>query len=184
MTDFSSPLLRARQCARVLLTAMALSTAWFGSASAVNVTTYHYDNLRTGWNSSETALTPASVGGGSFGILANVIATGDIGVQPLIVQNVTIANKGAHDVVYLATNTNNVEAFDATTGAKLLSVNLGANPPRDTFPNPILVGISSTPVIDTAQNAIFLVSCTYENSLPVYRLHKLNLGTLADMVPS
>ncbi|MGD0144576.1 MAG: hypothetical protein ABSC92_15590, partial [Rhizomicrobium sp.] len=166
---------------RGLLTAVALATAYSGSASAINVTTYHYDNFRSGWNPNETALTPASVAGGNFGVLANVIATGDIGAQPLIVQNVTIAKKGTHDVVYIVTDTNEVEAFDATTGQKLVSVNLGPTPPTDTFPNPTQVGIQSTPVIDIAQNAMFLITCTYENNLPVYRLHKLSLSTLGNM---
>ena len=169
--------------ARVAISAMALSSLWIGSASAINVTTYHYDNFRTGWNPNETVLTPASVGEGTFGILANVVATGNIGTQPLIVQGVSIAG-GTHDVVYLGTNADNVEAFDATSGQKLLSVNLGTPPPKTIFPIPVQVGVPSTPVIDTTQNAMFVLTCTYENNLPVYRLHKLNLSTLTDMVPS
>jgi hypothetical protein len=113
---------------------------------------------------NETELSPASVAGESSGILANVIATGDIGAQPLIVQGVSIANNGVHDVVYIVTSANNVQGFDAISGQKLLSVNLGALPPKAKFTNPIVVGISSTPVIDTTQNAIFLVSCTNSTS--------------------
>jgi hypothetical protein len=183
MIELSSLSARTKAFARALVSAMALSSLGIGSASAINVTTYHYDNFRTGWNPNETVLTPASVAGGNFGILANVVATGDIGVQPLIVQGVSIAG-GMHDVVYLATNADNVEAFDATTGAKLLSVNLGTPPPKTIFPSPVQVGVPSTPVIDTTQNAMFLLTCTYENNLPVYRLHKLNLSTLTDIVPS
>ncbi|MGD0867564.1 MAG: hypothetical protein ABSA49_18640 [Rhizomicrobium sp.] len=176
--------IRSMRCIRAFVPAAILAAACFGSASAFNVTTYHYDNSRTGWNPNETVLTPASVSGGSFGVLATAIATGNIGAQPLIVQNVNIGNKGTHDVVYVVTDADDVEAFDATSGAKLLTVNLGTPPPRDTFPNPLQVGIESTPVIDTAQNAIYLVTCTYENNVPLYRLHKLDLGTLTDDVPS
>ena len=182
MTDCSLP--RTKMFVRSVLTAMALVAACSASALAVNVTTYHYDNLRTGWNPNETILTPSSVANGSFGVLATAIATGNIGAQPLIVQNVNIGSKGIHDVVYVVTNADTVDAFDANTGASLLSVNLGTPPPRDTFPNPLQVGISSTPVIDIAQNAIFLVTCTFENNSPVYRLHKLDLGTLTDQIPS
>jgi len=39
--------------------------------SSIDVTTYHYDNLRTGQNLTETALTPANVNQAKFGKLAN-----------------------------------------------------------------------------------------------------------------
>ena len=38
-----------------------LGTAGASAAEAQSVTTYHYDNYRTGWNSNETILTPANV---------------------------------------------------------------------------------------------------------------------------
>jgi hypothetical protein len=182
MTDCSLP--RTKMFVRSVLTAMALVATCSASALAINVTTYHYDNLRTGWDPNETVLTPSSVANGNFGVLATAVATGNIGAQPLIVQNVNMGSKGIHDAVYVVTNADNVEAFDADSGASLLSVNLGTPPPRATFPNPIQVGISSTPVIDLAQNAIFVVACDYENNLPVYRLHRLDLGTLTDQIPS
>ena len=37
------------------------------------VTTYHYDNQRTGWNHNETTLTPANVGPTSFGVLFQIV---------------------------------------------------------------------------------------------------------------
>jgi len=58
------PILRLRNC-RASVLAMA---AFFAAASAprtsarTSITTYHYDNNRTGWNSTETVLTPANVG--------------------------------------------------------------------------------------------------------------------------
>lgn len=52
----------------VFITAGAL-LAW-GQAA---VTTYHYDNNRTGWNKQETVLTPANVGTPSFGWLRTVV---------------------------------------------------------------------------------------------------------------
>ena len=36
------------------------------------VTTYHYDNNRTGWNRTESVLTPTNVGSSSFGLLQTV----------------------------------------------------------------------------------------------------------------
>lgn len=38
----------------------------------ISVTTFHYDNGRTGWNSSETDLTPASVASSNFGLLQDI----------------------------------------------------------------------------------------------------------------
>jgi hypothetical protein len=52
----------------------AAAALWIWVAGAacaqVNVTTYHYNNLRTGWNQNETSLTQSNVGSGSFGLLA------------------------------------------------------------------------------------------------------------------
>ena len=49
------------------------------------VTTYHYDNQRTGWNQNETTLTPANVGPTSFGVLAQVVLDDQVDAQPLVV---------------------------------------------------------------------------------------------------
>src|SRR5208283_3173632 len=51
----------------------------------ISVTTYHYDNSRTGWNPNETDLTPASVQSGDFGLLATVSVDGAVWAQPLLV---------------------------------------------------------------------------------------------------
>ena len=42
------------------------------AAAQVAVTTYHYDNYRTGWNSHESVLTPTNVASSSFGLLTTV----------------------------------------------------------------------------------------------------------------
>ena len=38
-------------------------------AGQTPVTTYHYDNYRTGWNSAETTLTPTNVASSAFSSL-------------------------------------------------------------------------------------------------------------------
>jgi hypothetical protein len=53
--------------------AIAISTALPAVAKKLAVTTYHYDNYRTGWNQQETKLTPANVGPTSFGVIAQVV---------------------------------------------------------------------------------------------------------------
>jgi hypothetical protein len=66
----------------------------------VAVTTYHYDNLRTGWNKHEKALTAANFPS-NFGIIATVTLDDQVDAQPLIVSSLTIAG-GTYDVVYAA----------------------------------------------------------------------------------
>src|SRR5215470_4019460 len=82
------------------------------TARPMSVLTYHYDNKRTGWNSSETTLTPQNVPG--LQLLASVGLDEQVDAQPLLVQGVTIAG-GTHDVVYVATENDTVYALDAVT---------------------------------------------------------------------
>ena len=110
------------------LTAALVAVVNAASVNApVAVTTYHYDNLRTGWNSSETILTAASFPS-KFGVLATVLVDGEIIAQPLVVPGPQVANGSltTDDIVYVVTQGNSVYAIDASTGAILLSVNLGA----------------------------------------------------------
>ncbi|MGB8900229.1 MAG: hypothetical protein WCC90_13785, partial [Methylocella sp.] len=65
--------------------AIAISTAFPAVAQKRAVTTYHYDNQRTGWNQRETTLTPANVGPTSFGVIAQVVLDAQVDAQPLLV---------------------------------------------------------------------------------------------------
>ena len=94
---------------------------------STSVTTYHYDNSRTGWNNHETTLT-ATKFPSTFRILHSTVLDDLVDAQPLLVQGLTIAG-GVHDVVYVATESNTVYAIDASTGAILLSRNLGSPVP-------------------------------------------------------
>ena len=92
---------------------LAFAALFVASASAacnaqVAVTTYHYDNMRTGWNRSETNLT-ASKFPKKFGVIATVQLDDQVDAQPLIVPGLNIAG-GTHDVVYVATESNSVYA--------------------------------------------------------------------------
>jgi hypothetical protein len=100
------------------------------SVWAVNVTTYHYDTLRTGWNPNEQALTPASVGNGSFGFVSDVkLPANQLVGHALIVEGVSVTGIGSANVVYLVDNNNSVFGVNADTGKLLLHVNLGTRVP-------------------------------------------------------
>jgi hypothetical protein len=158
----------------------------------IAVTTYHYDNFRTGWNSHELLLNPTLKGPGpqvlEFGLLRRVTLDDTVYAQPLVVPDVAIAG-GKHDVVYVVTENNTVYAIDADSGEILLTRNLGPAVPRDLeycANNGPRVGIESTPVIDLAHNAMYLISYTTVPLLgwPIYLLHAIDLTTLKDQAGS
>src|ERR1700724_4124393 len=101
-----------------------------GSAAAqspVWVTTYHYDNLRTGWNRHATQLTLQNFTQSTFGIIGTAKLDDQVDAQPLIVPNQTLVGatwSGTFDVVYVATESNSIYAIDASNGNILLFRNL------------------------------------------------------------
>ncbi len=163
----------------------------------VAVTTQHNDNFRTGWNSKETILTPASVSPKTFGKRFSQPVDGYVFAQPLYVPGVVIGG-ATHNVVYIATEGDSVYAFDAdnNTGSNaspLWHVNF-TNPAAgvttvvfwdvnnaDIVP---YIGITSTPVINTVTNTIYVIAKTAEVSGAttnyVQRLHALDLRTGAE----
>jgi len=105
---------------RVVMLIPAMVAITVGALAQTAVTTYHYDTYRTGWNNTETTLTPANVGSSSFGLLHNVALGDQVDSQPLVVPGVTITagtSQGQHDVVYVATEGNTIYAIDVHSGA-------------------------------------------------------------------
>lgn len=154
-----------------------------------SVTTWHYDNARTGANLSETSLTPSNVNSTSFGKLATLPVDGFVVGHPLYLHGVNIAGQGVHNVVYVATMHNSVYAFDAdspsTTPLWMTSI-LNYSPPGATsVPATVTkstvttgwteLGIVSTPVIDATTGTLYLVAETYESGNVVHRLHALDV---------
>ncbi len=166
---------------------VALMSAYAGASCAqVSITTYHYDNLRTGWNRNETILNQTNVNNQSFGLLKTVVLDDQVDAQPLIVAGVSV-NGSKHTLVYIVTENNSVYAIDASTGQVLLQTDLGApvyytNLPAGCNNNGPNVGIESTPVIDPSSGTLYVIAYTWENNAPVYRIHALSLATLADIV--
>ncbi len=156
----------------------------------IDVTTFHYDAARTGWNQAEVALTPATVASSQFGLLKTLSVDGNVFAQPLLVSAFQFPDGSTHDVLIVATGHNSVYAYDAQSYDLLWQHNLGPSQSTtdvgctDVVPE---YGISSTPVIvrdSASQASIYLVAAT-EPSPQVFHttLHRLDLATGADLKP-
>jgi hypothetical protein len=155
----------------------------------IDVTTYHYDINRTGWNSTETDLTPASVTSGKFGLLKTLEVDGNVFAQPLLVSNFVMPDGTTHDVLIIATGHNSVYAYDAQSYALLWHVNLGRAQQTDDVGCGDVVpeyGISSTPVVlRSAAGAatIYVVAATEPSFFAFHTtLHALSLSNGQDSV--
>jgi uncharacterized protein YjdB len=153
----------------------------------VNVTTWHFDNNRSGLNPNETSLTPVNVAPATFGKLFSYLVDGYAYAEPLFMSNVTI-NGATHNVLYVATESDTVYAFDADKyGAPLWQISLlnsGETPltGASVLPNQ---GVTSTPVIDPATNTIYVVSAQKSASNgPSYRLNALDIVTGSPKLPA
>ncbi len=185
---------RLARCTALATTLLSVSFA----AMAQNVVTEHYDNARTGSNTSETILTPANVNTNSFGKIFSQSVDGSIYAQPLYMAGVAISGKGTHNVVFVATENDSVYAFDAdnnggVNAAPLWSISLltsahGAASGATAVPNgdvsstdiqPV-IGVTGTPVIDPSTNTMYLVSASKENGSYFQRLHALDITSGAE----
>ncbi|MGA9508711.1 MAG: Ig-like domain-containing protein [Candidatus Sulfotelmatobacter sp.] len=159
----------------------SLSTAVW---SQVNVTTFHYDNARTGQNTKETVLTPANVNSTEFGKLFTISVDGYVFAQPLYLAGVQNIAGGTHNVLYVVTQHASLFAIDADTGAILwqksfINPAAGINTvsPNNVDCTDILPesAITSTPVIDPSSGTIYLLVKTNENGQFFQRLHAIDV---------
>lgn len=153
-------------------------------APMTGVLTQHNDLSRTGANLNETILTTSNVHTGSFGKLHSYPVTGQVYAQPLYVAQ-AISGK---NVVYIATEANNVYAYNADSPWDLLWSRttietpwMSASTCVNTQP---LIGISSTPVIDPSTNTMYLTAKRNVSGTFKYMLHALDLTTGADKAGS
>jgi len=154
------------------------------------ILTYKNDVSRTGLNPNESILNTANVNTNQFGKRISYSVDGQVYAQPLYVPNLTMGSS-THNVVFVATEHDSVYAFDAdqtsfSRSSDFLWHTSFINPPgvttvsstdvncTDLVPE---IGITSTPVIDTNTNTIYVVATTKENGAFVYRLHALDLTT-------
>ncbi|MGA2551758.1 MAG: pyrrolo-quinoline quinone [Burkholderiaceae bacterium] len=154
-----------------------------------DVTTYHNDNLRSGTNPYETALTPATVTSANFGLLRTLPVDGLVDAQPLYLHQIKVGS-ALHNVVYAVTENDSVYAFDADTGAQLwqrsaLLANETASDDRGCSQVTPTIGITDTPVIDRSagpNGALYFDAMSKDAQNNYYhRLHALDLTTGAEL---
>jgi hypothetical protein len=165
---------------------------------SANVLTYHNDLVSSGTNLAETTLTPSNVNQQTFGKVGAVPVDGNVYAQPLYMENVNIttgAAAGTHNVVFVATEHDSVYAIDSQSGAVLWhdsfldpANGVTSVPYQDTNSDDITpeLGITATPVIDSASGTIYVVANTKEvrgdGTHYVYRLHALDISSGAEQL--
>src|SRR5271165_824934 len=190
---YSCLILRGCYLAAVCLVSCAMVTA------QVAVATYHNDSYRSGTNVQEIILTPSNVNVQSFGKRFTFPVQGYVYAQPLYVPGVMISGQ-AHNVVYVATEHDQVYAFDVKSGQKLWQANFlsGSGPLMIVTPVPSSdvgcpdvvpeIGITGTPVIDTSTGTMYVVAKTKVHNTQTGQttfyqtLHALDIATGLDKV--
>lgn len=175
--------------------AFTLSTS-FAFCTEFPVVMNRFDQAGTSANTRENNLNASNVNQARFGKLYGYYVDGSVFAQPLYLPAVAIPGRGARNVLYVATMSDKVYAFDADkAGPPLWMRNLtdemaGITPvpitdiTNDSFLNIVgNVGIEGTPVIDTESNTMFLVARTRENGNYVQRIHKLDVRDGKDVQP-
>jgi hypothetical protein len=132
------------------------------------VFTYHNNTERTGLNAQEYALSPLTVNARSFGLLFQCAldAPGYVYAQPLYVANLTMSDGKRHNVLFVASESDWVYAFDADSSScqqlwrtRVLETDertvqtAETAEPDDLIPE---IGVTSTPVIDPTTNTLYL----------------------------
>ena len=152
---------------------------------------YHYDAQRSGWNPTETALTPARVGSGRFGLLWQSPPLDAVnGVPPrLFATPLYVSGLDFTDGAYRGRRLS--AAFVVTTAGYAYAINVAEV--AGIAPGTILwrrrlteapcgkgtTGNLATPVIDRARGRLYVTSCSGEGW--AWRAHALDLHTGADV---
>jgi hypothetical protein len=153
--------------------------------------TWRNDNSRSGVNSQELALAPATISTSTFGKLFSCSIDGYAYAQPLYLPNLLIPGSGMHNVIFVATEKDSVFAFDADAnpcvqlwqtslipaGSQAIETPNFQITSTDIVP---FVGITGTPVIGVTTSALYVVAATQTIVLnPTYsqRIYALDLAT-------
>ncbi len=189
-TSDSGELFRAvvsNSAGNVTSNAATLTVNASSTSGSTDVVTHHYDVSRSGVNSTETLLTTSNVNSATFGRVGEFAVDGQIDGQALFLSQLAIPGQGNKNVLYVATENDTVYAVDAQSisgsSATILwktSVLPQGESPADSASLPCgnisPNGITATPVIDRARNAIY-VEAMSKNSAGniIHRLHALDL---------
>ncbi len=153
---------------KLLLTVLVLASgAFFSARAAVNVT-QHHNNLSRDGLYLDPAFTVANATGLTRDTNFAGTIVGNVYAQPLYVEG----GPGNVAKVIAVTQSNNVYALDATTGAIIWQRNVGT--PNASRGNISPVGITGTPAIDLATRSLFLNAVT---SAPNNLIFSLNVDT-------
>ncbi len=146
------------------------------AARAADVTASQ-NNLRDGWDSTETSLTPAVLRSGRFGQLFSTAVNGQVFAQPVVAGNTVI----------VATETDWLYGLNAASGAIGWSRRLGTPWPPYTEHCSILsprVGVTGTPVYDPSTGTVYLTSEEVPPGHPLdnpeFFMHAINAQTGAE----
>ncbi len=162
-------------------------------ARHTDVVTYKNDLARTGQNLTESVLTLANVNPSSFGLLRVLAADGKVDAMPLYLSALTVQG-AAHDVVFVATESDSVYAYDADSGTLLWHVSLlGSGETVNDLPAygcqqvAPTIGVTSTPVIDRSAGThgiIYVVAMSRSSASGTYhqRLHALDVTSGAELL--
>ncbi len=171
----------------VTSSAATLTVNASSSGGSTDVVTHHYDVSRSGVNSTETLLTTSNVNSTTFGKVGEFAVDGQIDGQALFLSQLAITGQGNKNVLYVATENDTVYAVDAQSisgsSATILwktpvlpqgesAADSASLPCGNINPN----GITATPVIDRARNAIYVEAMSKDSTGNIFhRLHALDL---------
>ncbi|HTY93664.1 MAG TPA: Ig domain-containing protein, partial [Steroidobacteraceae bacterium] len=183
------------------VTATSVSDASKSASATVAVTnlsgvfTYHNDQSRDGANTQEYALTTTTVATATFGKLFSCAVDGAVYAQPLWVANMMVSGV-RHNVVFVATEHDSLYAFDADTipcsmlwHVSLIDTSHGGASGETSVPSGLVgagsgdlypeVGVTGTPVIDSANKILYVVSKSTDASQSNFyqRIHAIDLTT-------
>src|ERR1700677_1987040 len=182
-----------------LLSLVTLSLAMTVGAFAQNSITMWQNGLQHwGVNPNETTLTPGNIASaGNFGLLFTQVTDGQSYGEPLVIAGVSVGGV-THNVMYVATQHDSLYAYDADSNTGTNSTYLwhdsfltpgvtqplapGVDPNVGSTDVTVELGITTTPVVDTTNNTIYVTSNVQNISDSTYHqyLHALDLSTGAE----
>ena len=159
--------------------------------ATTNVLTQRNDIARSGVNTQERVLHTRNVNQDTFGKLFSRAVDDELYAQLLIVSRLDMPGKGLRNVVFAATVSNSVYAFDADDPAEsepLWHINYTPQGGRPTRADDMYdacggaysdfsgnIGIVSTPVIDHDTTTMYFVTRTHEDGSAVQRFHAVDI---------